>query len=128
MGGFQTANRPFRLNQSTSLVSNNIGKICGECEIFSKCKSGFCPKTETEVSRNHPACHMFTSFPVLGDWRRKSNESYAEPSPGNHNNFGLHLKLYVNDGKCGGPDPEYCTVYCSKYWSCQLVLDEVKKR
>jgi len=38
------------------------------------------------------------------------------------------LKAYSNDETCKGPDPEYCTVYCARYWSCQLVIDEVKRR
>ena len=127
MWGFKTASRPLKLNQSTSLISNNIGKRCGECETFSRCKSSFCPKTEVEVSRDHPACQMFTSPPILGDWRQRTNEP-SDNSSSKNNNFGLHLKAYRNDVKCSGPNPEYCTVYCSKYWSCKLVLDEVRRR
>jgi hypothetical protein len=69
---------------------------------------------------------MFTSPQILGDWRR-SSEMNGHPS-NNNNNLGLHLKAYSNDETCKGPDPEYCTVYCARYWTCQLVIDEVKRR
>jgi hypothetical protein len=69
---------------------------------------------------------MFTSPPILGDWHRKN----TQPNQKNTNNhdFGIHLKAYKNDSECNGPDPEYCTVYCKRYWNCQLVLNEIMKR
>lgn len=118
----------MKLSQSASLVSNNVSRRCGECETFSKCKGGFCPKTEVEVSRNHPACQMFSSPHILGDWRRDTADGRGESSTSNNQDLGLHLKAYRSDGGCSGPDPDYCTVYCLKYWSCQLVLDEVRRR
>lgn len=42
--------------------------------------------------------------------------------------MGVHLRAYMNHSGCDGPNPEYCAVYCPKYWSCQLVLDAAKKR
>lgn len=120
-------NRSLRLSQSASLVSNNLGKRCGECETFTKCRSGFCPKIEIEVSKNHPACQMFVNIPILGDWRGKTAEPHDGLPTSNNHNLGHHLKAYTDYTTCSGPNPEYCTVYCSKYWNCQLVLDEIRK-
>ncbi|MBS7626087.1 hypothetical protein KEJ51_03480 [Candidatus Bathyarchaeota archaeon] len=106
------------------MVSNNIGRTCGECSIFSKCKGGFCPKTEVEVSRTHPACQFFSD----NHGSRNSYRRVSANTPSQGNGLGLHARSYVDPGECGGPDPEYCTVYCPKYWGCKLVLEEIKKK
>jgi hypothetical protein len=38
------------------------------------------------------------------------------------------VNSFHKPSECQGPNPEYCTIYCQKYWSCQLVLDEARKK
>ncbi|MGQ9543489.1 MAG: hypothetical protein ACUVTM_05330 [Candidatus Bathyarchaeia archaeon] len=76
-----------------------------------------------EVSRTHPACQFFSESQTQGEFYR-SLTTKASPN----NSLGLHARNYIDPGECEGPDPEYCTVYCPKYWSCKLVLDKVRGR
>ncbi len=124
-GVYHLATTKNETQYGTFLV--NTEGTCGVCETFSKAKFGYCPVSQVEISRDHPACGSFRT--IASNHIRGNRASVIQDGQSNSNSsIGLHVNSFRNPEKCHGPRPEYCTTCCDKYWSCQLVLDEARKK
>ena len=105
-----------------ALTGINVNKTCKDCSGFSKLVGGLCPSFQHEVSRDYPACSLFSPIErTMGSFRHV-NISPPTQNSGLSTN-GVHISKYQHYD-CT-PSPEVCTVSCERYWCCQTLVDHI---
>ena len=127
------------------LVKGEIEQVsCSICENYRE-NSNFCPAANESIkdpSVIPPFCVSHGLFQrkaqvelakvekkpdnIMGEFRRSPTSSPLPPPEISGNTLGRHAGKY-QEFTCDKLDPEYCTVYCTRYWSCKLVIAAARK-